>query len=128
MRRIAFLIIAVLFLISNDVFAQCKKCAVSFGCLVCNDTYYNASVLCTISGNGSICVGQGQCEGLLGECGKCRTLDASLPARDIRILDDASGSLLELRLAETSQFPTFLQTGREWRLVSVKMTHAKVRS
>lgn len=128
MRRIAFVIIAVLLLSSEDMFAQCKKCAASYGCLVCTDTSYNAAVLCTLVANGSLCVEQGQCEGLLGECGRCRVLDASLPARDIRILDDALGSLPEPRLAEIGPFPTFLQTGREWRLVSVKMTHAKVRS
>lgn len=129
MRRIGFLIVAVLLLSSVEVFAQCKKCETSYGCLTCIDTYYNANVLCTISGNGSICVGQGQCDGAAGECKKgCVLNQVSLPAKDIRILDDASESLREGRLTEASQFGRFLQTGRQWQLVSVKLTHVKARS
>lgn len=128
MRRIGLLVVALLLLSSVDVFAQCKKCEVAWGCLTCAETYFNASVLCTISGNGSICLGQGQCDGLLGECKKgCVLNQASLPARDIRILDESSG-IAEHQLAEIGRFGRYLQTDREWQLVSVKMTHAKAGS
>lgn len=127
MRRIALLIIAIVFLLSSDeIFAQCKQCDEDiYGCKICTPTDYNANILCTISGNGTICLGQGQCEGINGECwGRCRTLHAR--ATEIRPLDDASGALIELRLAES--FPTFIETGPEWQLVSVKITRAKARS
>jgi hypothetical protein len=128
MRRISFLIVALLLLCSVDVFAQCKKCEVAWGCLTCAETYYNANVLCTISGNGSICVGQGQCDGLLGECKKgCALNQANLPAIDPRLLD-TSGDVPESRLAEISQFGRFVQTDRQWQLVSVKLTRVKARS
>jgi hypothetical protein len=31
-------------------------------------------------------------------------------------------------LADAGQFGRFLQTGRQWQLVSVKLTHVKARS
>ena len=128
MRRIGFLIVALLILSSAEVFAQCQKCEVAWGCLTCAETYYNASVLCTISGNGSICLGQGQCDGVLGECKKgCVLNQVLLPDRDIRILDEPSG-MTEQRLAEIGRFGRYLQTDREWQLVSVRMTHAKTGS
>ena len=129
MRRIGLLIIAVLLLCSADVFAQCQKCEVAWGCLTCADTFYNGSVLCTISGNGTICLGQGRCDGVLGECKKgCVLNQASLPAKEIQALDDALESLPEPKLAETSPFRRLLQTDREWQLVSFKVTHGKARS
>ena len=129
MRQIALLIVAVVFLLSSDdVFAQCKKCDRDVNnCLVCVDTYYNGKVLCELRLNGTMCLGQGECTGVLGDCGgRCRTLDAKLPARNINSLDDASGALIEVRLAES--FPAFIQASAEWQLVSVKMSHVKISS
>ena len=129
MRRIGFFVVALLLLSSADVFAQCVKCETSYGCLICADTFYNANILCTISGNGSICVGQGQCDGQAGECKKgCVLNQVSLPAKDDRIPEDRSKNPEEHRLAEIGQFGRLLQSGREWQLVSFKITHVKARS
>jgi hypothetical protein len=129
MRRIGFLVVALLLLSSAEVFGQCQKCETSYGCLTCVDTFYNANILCTISGNGSICVGQGQCDGLAGECKKgCILNQVSLPTKDIRARENRLKNPEEHRLAGIGEFRRLLQSGRKWQLVSFKIIHVKARS
>lgn len=81
--------------------AQCRDCNDYFGCYVCEDTYYNAYLGCTIINNGGACMLTDPCEGINGD--KCSPEN---PAG----CEENRVDLFDVRDMQ-----------REWQLVAVKV-------
>ena len=95
MRRILQLSVLFVLFLAVDAAAQCKRCILEpgyGGCYTCADTFYNASVLCTVINNGYSCYGQGACEGQMGEqCSHepCESIKwVSLSPRELKLQGD----------------------------------------
>ena len=107
------LIVLALVFTATSVSAQCKKCGYDFyGCVACIDTFYDASVLCSItdlSTSFHVCNLQGECSGYLGA--ESCTKPGGCEQQRVQ-LDDVR----QRQIAYSS---------RNWKLVSMNITRQR---